>query len=105
MTVGMMIQTSPFHMYNPVRLALMLFFVAIIRMKEIIKANIDMAKLVLLPEKYDYQEGIIRIKGTEDIKSRYGLSHVANCITMTPAPSRWRSRRMKTGATTTTSTG
>ena len=83
-TGGMLVHESPFYMYNPVRLGLMFFYVAVILMREIIKANIEVAKIVLLPEKYDYREGIIRIKGADNIKSRYGLSHVANCITMTP---------------------
>ncbi|MBQ8935039.1 MAG: Na+/H+ antiporter subunit E, partial [Oscillospiraceae bacterium] len=50
---------------------------------EVIKANLSMAKLVLSP-KLDYKAGIIRVPGSENIKSEYGLAMVSNCITLTP---------------------
>ena len=37
-----LIESSPFYLYNPVRLAILLFYYVIIFMKEVIKANISM---------------------------------------------------------------
>ena len=79
-----LIESSPLYLYKPVRLAILLFYYVIIFMKEVIKANISMVKIVLSPNLKNYQAGVIRIPGSDEIDSTYGLASVANCITLTP---------------------
>ena len=78
-----LIHHQAFYLYNPVRLVILIFYCAIIFLWEVIKANLSMAKLVLSP-KQKYEAGIIRVPGSEKIKSEYGLAMVSNCITLTP---------------------
>ena len=42
-----------------------------------------MAKLVLSP-KLSYKPGILRIPGSPNLTSDYGIAMVSNCITLTP---------------------
>ena len=77
------IHSRAFYLYNPVRLILLVFYCVIIFFWEIIKANVSMAKLVLSP-KISYKPGILRIPGSPDLKSDYGIAMVSNCITLTP---------------------
>ena len=77
------IHSRAFYLYNPVRLILLVFYCVIIFFWEIIKANVSMAKLVLSP-KLSYKPGILRIPGSPNLKSDYGIAMVSNCITLTP---------------------
>ena len=65
------------------RLILLVFYCVIIFFWEIIKANVSMAKLVLSP-KLSYKPGILRIPGSPNLTSDYGIAMVSNCITLTP---------------------
>jgi len=78
------IHSSPFYLFNPVRLVTMIVYCVIIFLWEIIKANLSMAAIVLSPNLKDYKAGIIRVPGSDEIKSEYGLAMVSNCITLTP---------------------
>lgn len=79
-----LIHHQAFYLYNPVRLVTLAVYYIFILLWEIIKANVSMAKLVLSPNLGNYQAGIIRIPGAENINSAYGLSLVSNSITLTP---------------------
>ena len=78
------IHSNAFYMFNPVRLILLLFYGVVIFFIEVIKANIAMVKIVLNPHLSDYNSAIVRIKGSDSIKSEYGLAMVGNSITLTP---------------------
>jgi len=78
-----LIHHEAFYLYNPVRLIMLAVYYVGIFLVEVIKANLSMAKLVL-SSKMDYKAGIIRVPGSPEIKSEYGLSLVANSITLTP---------------------
>lgn len=77
------VHENPAHLFSPVRLAAMVIYCLGVFMWELIKANVNMARLVLSP-KMKYNAGIIRVPGSEKIKSMYGLAMVANSITLTP---------------------
>lgn len=79
-----LIHHRAFYLYNPVRLVLLAVYCCIIFLWEVIKANLSMAKLVLSPNLGHYKAGILRIPGSEKIKSAYGLAMVSNSITLTP---------------------
>lgn len=83
-TARFFIHSRAFCLYNPVRLALLVFFCVIIFMWEVIKANLSMAAIVLSPNMKDYKPGIIRVPAGEKPSGTYGLSMVSNCITLTP---------------------
>lgn len=78
------IHSSPFYLFNPVRLLIMIFYCVIIFMWEVIKANLSMAAIVLSPSLKNYKAGVIRVPGSDSVKSEYGLAMVSNCITLTP---------------------
>lgn len=78
------IHESPFYLYNPVRLVILIFYCAVIFLWEVIKANVSMAAIVLSPGMKNYKPGIIRVPAGERPKSAYGLAMVSNCITLTP---------------------
>lgn len=71
------IHSRAFYLYNPVRLILLVFYCVIIFFWEIIKANVSMAKLVLSP-KLSYKPGILRIPGSPNLTSDYGIAMVSN---------------------------
>lgn len=77
------VHENPAHMFSPVRFASMLAYCLGVFMWELIKANVNMARLVLSP-KMKFKPGIIRVPGSENIRSEYGLAMVANSITLTP---------------------
>ena len=79
-----LIQSKAFYLYNPVRLVTLLFYLVIIFMWEVIKANLSMVSIVLSPNMKNYKPGIIRVPAGDKPKSAYGLSLVSNCITLTP---------------------
>ncbi len=77
------VHENPAHMFSPVRIASLLVYCLIVFMWELIKANLNMVKLVFSP-KMNFKPGIIRVPGSEKITSMYGLAMVANSITLTP---------------------
>ena len=78
------IHSSPFSLYNPVRLVILVFYCVVIFLWEMIKANLSMAAIVLSPRLKDYRPGILRVPAADRPASAYGLAMVANCITLTP---------------------
>ena len=78
------IREEAFYLYNPVRLVTLIFYLVVIFMWEVIKANISMAAIVLSPNKKNYKPGIIRVPAGDAPKSTYGMALVSNCITLTP---------------------
>ena len=79
-----LIQKDAFYMYHPVRLITLVFYLVVIFMWEVIKANLSMVSIVLSPRMKNYKPGIIRVPAGEKPKSAYGLALVSNCITLTP---------------------
>lgn len=75
------IHESPFYLFNPARLGKMLLYCCIIFPWELIKANVDVALRALNPA-LPVNPGIVKIP--VGVKSEYGLSMVANSITLTP---------------------
>lgn len=80
-TARFFIHSRAFHLFNPVRLCTLVVYSLIIFMKELIKANIDVAKRALSP-KLPINPGIVKVP--TELKSDYGLSMLANSITLTP---------------------
>ena len=78
------IHNQAFYLYNPVRLAILIFYLVIVFLWEMIKANVSMAAIVLSPNMKDYKPGILRVPAGEKPSSTYGMALVSNCITLTP---------------------
>ena len=78
------IHNQAFYLFNPVRLAILIFYLVIVFLWEMIKANLSMVSIVLSPNMKDYQPGIIRVPAGEKPSSTYGMALVSNCITLTP---------------------
>ena len=68
-------------MLNPAKFAILIFYIFVIYMQEVVKANIAMAKYVLLNK--PFRQAIVRIP-VRGITDGYGLMLLSNCITMTP---------------------
>ncbi len=81
LTARIFIHTSPFYLYNPIRLCKFIYYGLVVLMGEIIKANWAMAKRVFDP-KLPTNPGFIRIPTESD--SEYGLAFLCNAITLTP---------------------
>jgi multicomponent Na+:H+ antiporter subunit E len=79
-----LIHSKAWYMYNPVRVVCLLVYALFIFMWELIKANVSMAGIVLSPNLKNCRPGVIRIPGSDKIRSNYGLAMVANSITLTP---------------------
>ena len=75
------IHGKAFYLYNPAKFLVMFFYSCIIFMWELIKANVDVAFRALNP-KLPVNPGIVKIP--VNVESEYGLSMVANSITLTP---------------------
>ncbi|WBW95393.1 Na+/H+ antiporter subunit E [Oceanirhabdus sp. W0125-5] len=74
------IKSKPFWLLNPMRILSFLVFIFIFFV-ELVKSNLDVAIRALSP-KVKVKPGIVKIK--TPIESDYGLSMLANCITLTP---------------------
>ena len=83
-TSKFLIHDQAFYLFNPVRLAILIFYLVIVFLWEMIKANVNMVSIVLSPNTKDYKPGIIRVPAGEKPSSTYGMSLVSNCITLTP---------------------
>lgn len=74
------INKDPFWMFHPKRFFSLLAFIPIYAI-ELFKANLDVAKRALSKE-LNINPGIVKIQ--TELQSDYGLSMLANCITLTP---------------------
>ncbi len=79
-----LIHSKAWYLYNPIRVICLLVYALFIFMWELIKANVSMAEIVLSPNLKNCRSGVIRIPGSDKIRSNYGLAMVANSITLTP---------------------
>ncbi len=75
------IHESAFYLLRPDRLLLLLFYCLIVFPVALIRANLDMAFRAFFPKKH-LKPGIVKIP--TGMKSEYGLSMLANSITLTP---------------------
>ncbi len=75
------VHEKAFFLFNPVRLAYLLFYAFGVFVVELFKANIDVAFRVF-KRKIPVNPGIVKIP--VNIKSEYGLTMLANSITLTP---------------------
>jgi len=80
-TARFFVHTNAWYLFNPAKLLILLFYSLIIFVWELIKANWDVAKRALSP-KLPINPGIVKIP--TELKSEYGLSMLANSITLTP---------------------
>ena len=76
------IHRSAFYLFNPVKLLALLFYCIFIFGWELLKANWDVAWRALRPGKLKINPGIVKVP--TELKSEYGLSMLANSITLTP---------------------
>jgi multicomponent Na+:H+ antiporter subunit E len=79
-SAGLFIKEDAFWLFNYKRLGSLIVFIPIYTW-ELIKANWDVAKRALSP-KLAIKPGIVKIE--TEVTSDYGLSMLANCITLTP---------------------
>ena len=75
------VHEQAFYLWHPGRLLTLLFYCIIIFPIELIKANLNMAFRALSPKK-PVNPGIVKIPTA--LQSEYGLSMLANSITLTP---------------------
>ncbi len=75
------IHGDAFYLFNPKRFFTLIFYCLVIFVKELWKANVDVAKRALNP-KLPINPGIVKVP--VDLKSEYGLAMLANSITLTP---------------------
>ena len=75
------IHENSFWLFGP-KFFVMLFYCIIIFFWELTKANWDVAKRALKPGKLNINPGIVKVPS--ELKSEYGLSMLANSITLTP---------------------
>ena len=75
------IHKKAFHLYNPVRFFLLLFYCIIIFAWELIKANVSMALRAFGSTK-NLKPGFVKIP--TKLKSDYALAMLSNSITLTP---------------------
>lgn len=79
-TARFLIHEDAFHLFKPKYLANLILYIFVF-IKELIKANIDVAKRALNP-KLPIKPGIVKVP--TEMKSDYGLAMLANSITLTP---------------------
>lgn len=75
------IHEKALYFFNPVKLFNLIYYSIVIFVKELFKANIDVAKRALSPN-LPINPGIVKIP--VNMKSEYGLALLANSITLTP---------------------
>lgn len=80
LTSKFFIHEKPLYLFNPARIFWMLAFIPLF-MKELIKANLDVAKRSLNP-KLPINPGIVKVP--TEITSEYGLATLCGAITLTP---------------------
>jgi multicomponent Na+:H+ antiporter subunit E len=75
------IHKDAFYLFNPKRFFTLIFYCLVIFVKELWKANVDVAKRALSP-KLPINPGIVKVP--VEMESEYGLAMLANSITLTP---------------------
>lgn len=80
LTARFFIHEDAFYLFNPSRFLNLILYVFIFLI-ELVKANIDVAKRALSPS-LPINPGIVKVP--VDVESEYGLSMLANSITLTP---------------------
>ena len=75
------IHESAFYLFNPLKFFVLLFYCLIIFPWELIKANVDVAFRAFSP-KLRIKPGFVKVP--TELKGEYGLSMLANSITLTP---------------------
>ena len=80
-TARFFIHENAFYLFKPIRFVYLLFYCVVIFMKELWKANVDVAKRALNP-KLPINPGIVKVP--VGLKSEYELAMLANSITLTP---------------------
>ncbi len=75
-----LIHEDPLYLFNPSRLLGALAYIPLF-IRELVKANIDVAKRSLNP-KLPINPGIVKVP--TELKSEYGLAMLCNSITLTP---------------------
>ena len=80
-TARFFIHSSAFHLFSPSRLGTFICYGFGVFIKELVKANIDVAKRAFSPA-LPVNPGIVKIP--TELKSDYGLSMLSNSITLTP---------------------
>lgn len=74
------IHEKPLYLFNPVKLFWVIVYIPLF-IKELIKANLDVAKRTLNP-KLPINPGIVKVP--TELNSEYGLAMLCNSITLTP---------------------
>lgn len=82
-TAKFLIHSKAFHFFNPARLLALVAY-GLVLLREIIKANCHMARIVLSGRRKNCRSGVIRIPGAKGFHCEYGLAMVSNGITLTP---------------------
>jgi multicomponent Na+:H+ antiporter subunit E len=80
-TARFFVHDEPFKLLNPVRFLLLLFYVCVIFLWELIKANVSMAVTVLGNQ--PIKQAIVKVP-VHGITNPYALAFLADCITLTP---------------------
>lgn len=75
-----LIHENAFYMLNPVKLLWLVLYIPLF-LRELIKANVDVAKRSLSPS-LSINPGIVKVP--TELKSEYGLAMLCNSITLTP---------------------
>lgn len=79
------IHNDSWFLFHPVRILRLIGYSVGIFLREVIKANIAMAKVVLSRDpSLHMHPGVIRIAADPRLKTDYGLAMVSNSITLTP---------------------
>ena len=76
-----LIHKKAFHLYNPARFFIMIYYCVVVFGWELIKANVNMAIKAFCPLK-KIKPGIVKVP--VDLSEDYALSMLANSITLTP---------------------
>ncbi|SHE42812.1 Na+/H+ antiporter subunit E [Caloramator proteoclasticus] len=80
LTARFFIHQNAFHLFNPVRFFNLVLYIFVF-LKELWKANVDVAKRALNPN-LPINPGIVKVP--VGLESEYGMSMLANSITLTP---------------------
>lgn len=80
LTARFFIHEDPLYLFNPQKLLNLILYLFVF-LKELFKANIDVAKRALNPN-LPVNPGIVKVP--VDVESEYGIAMLANSITLTP---------------------
>lgn len=80
-TARFFIHDCAFYLFNPGKFIMLIYYALVVFMKELWKANVDVAKRALNPS-LPVNPGIVKVPS--ELKSEYALAMLANSITLTP---------------------